>query len=110
LFLFCCVVVAAVFVLLLLLLWLWLCAWLFWVVLLCCCAFLCKRALYNDAESFQSLNLATPPFHHHDHNSYVDRGPARKEYVEAFWTVANWDQVRMNYAAAVGGKVNNIVS
>ncbi len=42
--------------------------------------------------------------------SYVDRGPARKEYVEAFWTVVNWDQVRMNYAAAVGGKVNNIVS
>lgn len=45
-----------------------------------------------------------------EHAYYVDRGPARKDYVDAFWTVVDWGRVSKNYASAVAGKPDQIVS
>ncbi|KAI8464880.1 MAG: Manganese/iron superoxide dismutase [Monoraphidium minutum] len=45
-----------------------------------------------------------------EHAYYVDHGPARKDYVDAFWGVVNWAQVSKNYAAAIANRPNQIVA
>lgn len=45
-----------------------------------------------------------------EHAYYVDHGPARKDYLQSFWDVANWAQVSANYGSALAGKVGDIVA
>ncbi|KIZ00576.1 superoxide dismutase, Fe-Mn family [Monoraphidium neglectum] len=45
-----------------------------------------------------------------EHAYYVDQGPARKTYVDAYWSVLSWPQVSKNYASAVAGKVEEIAA
>lgn len=41
-------------------------------------------ALWRPAPKAPSLRSPFP------HNSYVDHGPARKDYVDNYWSVVNW--------------------
>lgn len=45
-----------------------------------------------------------------EHAYYVDHGPARKDYVDAYWGIVNWPQVSANFASATSGKINDIVA
>lgn len=48
-----------------------------------------ERAARNGSRGHHSLRLkhpTEPP----PSRSYVDRGPARKDYVDAYWSIVNW--------------------
>ncbi|GBF90765.1 hypothetical protein Rsub_03066 [Raphidocelis subcapitata] len=45
-----------------------------------------------------------------EHAYYVDHGPARKDYVDNYWSVVNWPQVSANFGSAQSGKIDDIVA
>lgn len=45
-----------------------------------------------------------------EHSYYLDYGPARPEFVDAFWRIVNWGQVSRNYASVLSGKPEELVA